>query len=169
MRALLLTITLLVACSSVTAQQHNEWQPYRSEADGFSIEMPGTPKVETRDLGQGASQKMFSIEIGAESYFASVIDLTAGKGPRNPDEAYFSVLMKAYTDGSTTTLRSSRMVKWAGYTAMEGIADAASGTHLINLTAVGDRVYLVVFAGAKGSENEPKAKRLRDSFKVLGN
>jgi hypothetical protein len=34
---------------------------------------------------------------------------------------------------------------------------------------VGDRIYLVVFAGAKGSENEAKAKHLRDSFALLGN
>src|SRR5215510_13349840 len=126
MRALLLITTLLFAFSAATAQQHSEWQLYRSEADGFSIEMPGTPKVETRDLGKGANQKMFSVEIGAESYFASVIQLVPGDGPKNPDESYFSVLMKAYTEGSTTTLRSSRMITWAGHTAMEGIADAAS-------------------------------------------
>ena len=169
MRVLLLITTLLFAFSLVSAQQHNEWEQFRSEADGFSIEMPGTPKVETRDLGKGASQKMYSVEIGQESYFASVIQLAPGDGPRNPDEAYFSILMKAYVEGSTTTLRSSRMTTWVGHSALEGVADAASGTHLIDITAAGDRVYLVVFAGAKGAENEPKAKHLRDSFKLLSN
>ena len=169
MRALLLVITLLLTFSAVSAQQHSERELYRSEADGFAIDMPGTPKVETRDLGNGATQKMFSIEIGQESYFASVIQLGPGNGPKNPDEAYFAVLMKAYIDGSTTTLRSSRITTWAGHAAMEGIADGASTTHLVDVTAVGDRIYLVVFAGAKNSENEPKAKRLRDSFKLLGN
>lgn len=169
MRVFLLVAILLFTFSAVSAQQHNEWQEYRSQADGFSIEMPGTPKVETRDLGKGATQKMFSVEIGAESYFASVIDLGPGNGPKNTDEAYFSVLMKAYADGSTTTLRSSRMTTWAGHAAMEGIADAAAGTHLIDITAAGDRIFLVVFAGAKNSENEPKARHLRDSFKLLGN
>jgi hypothetical protein len=171
MRILICLITILFAFSVAAAQEHGEskWQQFRSDADGFSIEMPGTPKVETRDLGKGATQKMFSVEIGEESYFASVIDLGKGNGPQNTDEAYFSVLMKAYVDGSTTTLRSSRMFTWAGHSSMEGIADAAAGTHLIDITAAGDRVYLVVFAGAKNSENEPKARRLRDSFKLLGN
>jgi hypothetical protein len=169
MRALLLLSSLLLAFSVVAAQQHSEWQEYRSDADGFSVEMPGTPKVKTEDLGKGATQKFISVESGGESYFASVVQLSPGNGPRNPDEAYFAVLMKAYVDGSTTTLRSSRMTTWAGHPAMEGISDDDSATHLIDITAVGDRIYLVVFAGAKGSENEPKAKHLRDSFKLLVN
>ena len=171
MRSFICLVTILLSVSVASAQAHSEssWREFRSDADGFSIEMPGTPKVETRDLGKGATQKMFSVEIGDESYFASVIDLGRGNGPQNPDEAYFSVLMKAYVEGSTTTLRSSRMSTWAGHTSMEGIADAASGTHLIDITTAGDRVYLVVFAGAKNSENGPKARHLRDSFKLLGN
>ena len=169
MRALLLLSSLLFAFSVVAARQHSEWQEYRSDADGFSIEMPGTPKVTTQDLGKGATQKMFSVEVGGETYFASVIQLAPGNGPRNPDENYFAMLMKAYVDGSGTTLRLTRMTTWAGHAAMEGISDTASATHLIDITAAGDRLYLVVFAGAKGSENEPKAKRLRDSFKLLVN
>ena len=169
MRSFLLLASLFFAFSVVAAQQHSEWQEFRSEADGFSIEMPSAPKITTRDLGSGASQKMFEVELGQETYLASVIQLPAGKGRQNPDEAYFDVLMKAYTDGSTTTLRSSRMTTWVGHTAKEGIADAASGTHVINITAVGDRIYLVVFAGTKGQENEPQATRMRDSFKLLAN
>ncbi len=129
--------------------------------------MPGTPKVETRELGDGQTQKFFTVELGAESYLASVIHLNPGHVPANPDEAYFTILLKAYTDGSETKLRSSHMTTWAGHAAMEGISDAAAGTHLIDITTAGDRVYLVVFAGAKGSENEPKAKHMRDSFKLL--
>ena len=169
MRALLLLATLLFAFSAVAAQQQSEWQQFRSEADGFSIEMPGTPKVTTRDLGKGATQKMFSVEVDGETYFASVVQLAPGDGPQNPGETFFSVLMKAYVDGSGTTLRSSHMTNWVGHTAMEGISDAPAGTHLIEITAAGDRVYLVVFAGPKDSENGPKARRLRDSFKLLGN
>src|ERR1041385_9559240 len=121
MRVLISLITILFAVSVVAAQEHSEWQLFRAEADGFSIEMPGTPKLEQRDLKNGGIQKMFSVEIGAESYFASVIDLGPGGGPPSPDEKYFSILMKAYTDGSTTKLRSSRMFTWAGHTSMEGI------------------------------------------------
>jgi hypothetical protein len=167
MRTFLLLASLLFAFSGVAAQQHNDWQEFRSEADGFSIEMPAAPKTTTRDLGNGGTQKMFQVDAGQETYLVSVIELAAGTVPRNPDEAYFTVLLKAYIDGSTTTLRSSRMTTWAGHTAIEGVSDIASTTHLINITAAGDRIYLAVYAGAKGQEAAPKATRMRDSFKLL--
>jgi hypothetical protein len=51
---------------------------------------------------------------------------------------------------------------------MEGISEDEATTHLIDITAAGDRVYLVVYAGAKGQEAAPKATHMRDSFKLLG-
>ena len=75
--------------------------------------------------------------------------------------------MKAYTDGSKTTLRSSRLLTWVGHSAIEGIADAEGGAHVIDIMTAGDRIYLVVYAGAKGQETAPKALHMRDSFKVL--
>ncbi len=167
MRALICLITILFAVSFAAAQEHSEWREFRSEADGFSIEMPSTPKSETRDLGEGQSQKFFTVEIGAESYLASMIQLNPGRVPASPDQAYFDILMKAYTDGSKTTLRSSRMFTWAGHAAMEGIADTEGATHVIDITTVGDRIYLVVYAGARGQETSPKATHMRSSFKLL--
>ncbi len=169
MRTLLLLASLLFAFSVVAAQQHTDWQEFRYEADGFSVEMPGSPKISTRDLGQGASQKFFTFEIGQETYMVSVIQLPAGSGTKNPDEDYFARLMKAYVEGSGTTLRSSRMTTWVGHPAMEGVSDAEAASHLIDMTAVGDRLYLIVFAGAKGQETAPKATHMRDAFKLLGN
>jgi hypothetical protein len=171
MRALICIITILLAVSmsSLAAQEHGSWREFRSDADGFSVELPGSPKVTSEDLGEGQTQRFFAVENGSETYMASVIQLKPGRVPATPDQAYFDVLMKAYTDGSNTKLRSSRMFMWAGRTAIEGISDSDAGTHLIDMTAVGNRIYLVVYAGAKGSENEPKAKRLRESFKLLVN
>src|ERR1043166_2889948 len=104
MRVLLSIITLLFAVSAVSAQEHSGWQLVRSDADGFAIEMPATPKSSSRDLGEGQTQKFFQLEIGAETFLASVIQLNPGRVPASPDQAYFDVLMKAYTDGSKTTL-----------------------------------------------------------------
>jgi hypothetical protein len=170
MRFLICLITILFAFSVAAAQAHSEsnWQQLRSEADGFSIELPGTPKTETRDLKEGQTQKFFTIEIGSETYLASVIQLNPGHVPANPDQAYFDVLLKAYTDGSKTTLRSSRMFTWAGHTALEGIAEGDETSHIIDITTAGDRIFLVVYAGAKGQETTPKATHMRDSFKLLG-
>ncbi|HEY6243873.1 MAG TPA: hypothetical protein VIX17_08005 [Pyrinomonadaceae bacterium] len=168
MRTLICLIAIWFAVSVSWAQDHSQWHEFRSEADGFSIEMPGTPKISSRDLSDGQTQNSFTLEIGSETYMASVVQLNPGRVPANPDQAYFENLMKAYTEGSKTTLRSSRMVTWAGRTAMEGIADAQSATHIIDLTTAGDRIYLVVYAGAKAEGLLPPAMRLRDSFKLLG-
>ena len=167
MRALLSAAILLLAFFVVAAQQHSEWQVFRSEADGFSIEMPDSPKITNRDLGSGASQKFFQVEVRQEAYLASVIQLPAGKGPASPDEAYFSKLLKAYCEGSGTKLRSSRMITWAGHNALEGIADSESAVHLIDMTAAGDRLDLVVSSVAKGQESGPRATHMRDSFQLL--
>jgi hypothetical protein len=170
MRSLICLVTILLSVSIAAAQAHSEsnWREFRSDADGFSIELPGTPKPESRDLGEGQTQKFFTIEIGSETYLASVIQLNPGRVPANPDQAYFDVLLKAYTDGSKTTLRSSRMFTWAGHAALEGIADGDGMSHVIDITTAGDRIYLVVYAGAKGQETTPKATHMRNSFKLLG-
>ncbi len=52
---------------------------------------------------------------------------------------------------------------------MEGIADAEGAVHLIDIATAGDRIYLIVYAGAKGQETTPKGTHLRDSFRLLGN
>jgi hypothetical protein len=79
MRNSLLLASLFFAFSVVAAQQHSEWQEFRSDADGFSIEMPAAPKITTRDLGNSATQKMFEVEIGQETYLASVIATAGGQ------------------------------------------------------------------------------------------
>src|SRR3954467_13100986 len=104
MRTLLLLATLLLFAVPVLAQEHSEWQTVRSEADGFSIEMPGTPKISTQDLGDGATQKNFLIEAGADTYLASIIHLGKGRGPVNPGQEYFAMLMKASALVTKTTL-----------------------------------------------------------------
>ncbi len=167
MRVLICLITILFAVSVAAAQEHGGWQTFRSEADGFSIELPGTPKITSSDLSEGQTQKFFTLEIGSETFLASVIQLKPGSVPANPDQAYLDTLLKAYAQGSKTTLRSSRMLTWAGRTAIEGIAEADGAAHVINITTSGDRIYLVVYAGTKGQETTPKALHMRDSFKLL--
>jgi hypothetical protein len=170
MRALICIITILfaVSMSSLAAQEHGSWREFRSDADGFSVELPGSPKVTSEDLGEGQTQRFFAVDNGSETYMASVIQLNPGRVPATPDQAYFDVLMKAYTDGSNTKLRSSRMFMWAGRTAIEGIADADSATHVIDMTTAGDRIYLIVYGGAKRQETTSQATHMRDSFKLLG-
>jgi hypothetical protein len=158
---------LLVLPNAATVAQ-TEWREFRSDSSGFSILLPDTPKVSARRIGTStATQTMFLIERGRNAYLVSVIQMQKGTGPKKPDSAYFQNLMKNYAEGSKTSLRSSSMITLAGQPAMEGITDAAEATHLVDLTAVGDRVYMVVYVGPKGQETGPEANRMRNSFKLL--
>jgi hypothetical protein len=158
---------LLVLQSAATAAQP-EWREFTSDSSGFSILLPDTPKVTSRRIGTStATQTMFLIERGSNAYLVSVIQMQKGTGPKKPDSAYFQNLMKNYAEGSKTSLRSSSMITLAGRPAMEAITDTANAAHLVDLTAAGDRVYLIVYVGPRGEETGSEAKRMRDSFKLL--
>ena len=161
-------VSLLLALQLMPARAQDQWREFRSDSDGFSIELPQTPTVSARRIGKSeATQTMFLIEQGRNAWLVSVIQLAKGAGPKKPDNAYFQGLLKNYADGSKTTARSSRMTTLAGQPALEAITEAPEAAHLVDLTAVGDRVYMLVYVGAKGQETGPDALRFRDSFKLI--
>src|SRR4051812_49334944 len=47
------------------AGAQDQWREFRSESDGFSVQLPQTPTVSARRIGKGeATQTMFLIERG---------------------------------------------------------------------------------------------------------
>jgi hypothetical protein len=166
MRAIGLALLALVLQLSPASAQ-DQWRTFRSDSDGFSVEMPRTPTITSRRIGKsGATQTMFLIEDGPIAYLVSVIQMAKGTGPKNPDSAYFQNLLKNYTEGSKTTLRTSRPATVAGKPGIDGISDVGQSAHLVQIAASGDRVYMLVYAGAKGQERGPEATRFRESFKI---
>lgn len=153
----------------VDAQAQSQWREFRSPQDGFSIEYPGTPKVTSRRIENSeAVQSDFLLDLGSVAYEVSVIQLPAGAGPKSPDEAYFTRLVNAYAQGSGSKVRSSKMITIAGHAGMEAMSDdGANLYHLTDITAVGDRIYVIVSAGPKGHQESDDAKRFRDSFKLI--
>jgi len=159
---------LLLGLQGAARAAQTDWREFTSDSGGFSILLPDTPKVTARRIGTStATQTMFLIERGPKAYLVSVVELEKGTGPKNPDSAYFQKLMKNYAEGSKTSLRSSRMITLVGRPAMEGITEAAQAAHVVDITAVGDRVYLVVYVSPRGEETGAEARRMRDSFKLL--
>ena len=167
MRAIF-AIALLTLTQIASATAQNQWREFRSESDGFSVSLPQTPVITSRRIGTGnATQTMFLIESGQVTYLVSMIQLEKDKGPKNPDNAYFVNLLKNYADGSKTTLRTSRPATVSGQRGIEGISDTGNSTHITQVTAQGDRIYMLVYVGAKGQESGPDATRFRQSFKLL--
>jgi hypothetical protein len=161
-------VLLILASHFVPASAQDQWQEFRSEAGGFSIMLPRTPTITSRQIGKTkATQTMFLIETGAFAYLVSYVQMEKGTGPKNPDQAYFQNLMKNYTDGAKTTLRTSKPATIAGKPGIDGISDAGNSAHQVQILATGDRVYMVIYVGPKGQENSADATRFRDSFRLL--
>jgi hypothetical protein len=164
----LTALVLFLGLWVLPAAAQDQWREMKSETDGFAVMMPATPTITARRIGtSAATQTMFLIDKGEIAYLVSVIQLEQGKGPKSPDSAYYQKLMKDYVTGSKTTLRSTRDASVSGRPGLEGISDSEGSTHLVDLVAVGDRIYMVVYVGAKGQENGPDATRYRESFKII--
>ena len=167
MRQFLLAFFALAFCHASAAAQ-DQWREFRSDADGFVISLPQEPKVTSRRIKDSkATQSMFLIEKGELTYLVSVVHMEKGTGPKNPDQKYFQNLMKNYTEGSGTTLRTSKAATIAGKPGIDGISDAGNSAHQVQVMATGDRVYMVIYVGPKGQENSADATRFRNSFKLL--
>jgi hypothetical protein len=159
---------LLLGLQFVPAPAQAQWREFRSEADGFTVMLPQEPRVSSRRIKDTtATQSMILIEKGEITYLVSVVHMVKGTGPKNPDQKYFQNLMKNYTEGSSTTLRSSKPATIAGKRGIDGISDSGNSAHQVQVMATGDRVYMVIYVGPKGHENSEDATRFRNSFKLI--
>jgi hypothetical protein len=159
---------LMLALQFVPASAQDQWREFRAEADGFVVSFPQDPTVTSRRIKDSkATQSMFLIEKGELAYLVSIVHMEKGTGPKNPDQKYFQNLMKNYTEGSKTTLRSSKPVTIAGKPGIDGTSDAGNSAHQVQIMASGDRVYMVIYVGPKGQENSADATRFRNSFKLI--
>ena len=159
---------LMLALQLVPVSAQDQWREFRADADGFVVSFPQDPTVTSRRIKDTkATQSMFLIEKGDLAYLVSVVHMEKGTGPKNPDQKYFQNLMKNYTEGSNTTLRTSKPATIAGKPGIDGISDAGNSAHQVQIMASGDRVYMVIYVGPKGQENSSDATRFRNSFKLL--
>ena len=159
---------LMLALQLAPASAQDQWREFRADADGFVVSLPQEPTVTSRRIKDTkATQSMFLIEKGDLAYLVSVVHMEKGTGPKNPDLKYFQNLMKNYTEGSSTTLRTSKSATIAGKPGIDGISDAGNSAHQVQIMASGDRVYMVIYVGPKGQENSADATRFRNSFKLL--
>jgi len=157
-----------LALQFAPASAQDSWREFRADADGFVVSLPQEPTVTSRRIKDTkATQSMFLIEKGDLAYLVSVVHMEKGTGPKNPDLKYFQNLMKNYTEGSSTTLRTSKSATIAGKPGIDGISDAGNSAHQVQIMASGDRVYMVIYVGPKGQENSADATRFRNSFKLL--
>jgi len=159
---------ILLGLQAAPGLAQNQWREFRSDSDGFTIQLPDEPKVSSRRIkNTTATQSMFEINKGEVAYLVSVVHMVKGTGPKNPDQKFFQNLIKNYADGSKTTLRTSKAATVAGKPGIDAISDAGNSAHQVLVMATGDRVYMAIYVGPKGQENNADATRFRNSFRLI--
>jgi V8-like Glu-specific endopeptidase len=150
---------------------------YNSSEGGFSIAMPGQPKLESRPVpllnGQSAPLKLASVDKGNLAYFAGHIDYPAGL--INPDSNPQEVLSNAI-QGATQQLGGGTGLTQRE-TSVNGIpcrAFSTSGTidnQAVRMEGVfcfeNNRLYEVLILGQQNNEFPGLAKQFLSSFKIL--
>jgi hypothetical protein len=148
-----------------------QWTEFKSEAQGFAADFPGTPKTTSAPVeGQNPLlQHDFQVSVGDDKVYTVVVfEYPAGKAPR-PDTDYYVKLVNAYAKGSETRLRKRGAATIADRDGFEAIADDGKNklTHLVDIVPAGDRIYMIVSAVPRGRGTSDDAERFRDSFRLL--
>src|SRR5258708_3158330 len=156
------TAALLMAVLSVNVIANDEWTEVKRPELGFVTMFPQAPKVSEQTMKEGSgayTQHMFSLDQGGRGYLIAVFEYQPGVVPSKPDDTYFSKLLNAYLDGSHSRLREKHPKTIAGHLGVEAIADDVQETasHLLDLIAVGARLYLLVFIAPKGHQTYTSA------------
>lgn len=166
--ALFLTLGLgLSPCSAET------WQAVKTDGLGFSIEMPGDPKVEEQDvdLDDGAKAKMRTIQILSVD---TIYDVTVADYPKGTvqsigdDKVLDNARDGALSESGETLVRETR-IEFAGRPARELLITMPMGMSLRSrIFVVGDRLFNVGAITKKGNETSANIEKYFASFKLDG-
>ncbi len=158
----LLALALLCGCT-------RGWQKARSDDGGYTVDFPGRPKQEARELetrGGTATLHLLTLDHGARAYFAGYYDI--------PGEAAIDVnaVLDADRDdrikSSSFVLVSETPFQAAGQSGRDLVADHPSGKQIRSRNfVVGRRVYMLVVTGTKDADTEEAARRFVASFSML--
>lgn len=173
--AAMMAVMVVVAAGGGPADAGPAWRQVRSAEDGFAAAFPGTARFESHPVAglPGAVQHDWTLNPSkTENYRLSVTAYPPGTLPEAPDFAFYQRLVTAYAHGTRTRLRNRYAKTISGHPGMEAIFDDdATGNglhHLLDIVAVGDRLYMVISAGPDGHAASAGAARFRDSFRLTG-
>ena len=165
-------IMLFFVFLSAHATGLKDWTEYESPEHGFAASFPQTPHSTQKTTGQGSknyTRYTYEVERGDQAYIVNVFEYAPGVLPEQPDEAFFTTLVNTYSAAGNSVVREQHPHAIAGHWGMEAVADDVDGTvsHLMDVAVVGNRLYLVISAGPRGSDVSDEAIHFRDSFRLL--
>ena len=106
-------------CGAVASAQTEggrtlNWRDFKSADGGFSVQFPGTPKVDKSDLHLGPvtlTRHIHSLEIGNMSFDVEYTDLSPGSDPDASMEGGVSGLIRSMTAHGATVLTNETVTR----------------------------------------------------------
>jgi hypothetical protein len=150
----------------------DQWKEYSPEGTGFTVLMPGTPKVEQQSQPTDVGPIMMYIHMVERDNAAFLVMYSDF-----PAEMVKAVDADTLLDGGVNgaaqggKLISQKKIEIDGHKGREFVAEKAEGTLQLTLKArtylVGNRLYQAITSAVKGSEPWADIDKFLDSFKLL--
>ena len=165
-------VMVSVAVASYDKQLPYRWETYKAPNGAFSIDLPGTPNVESKQAPaeDGTLVTITLVSVQPTNHLAYTCAYTDREGMR--DKSPKEVLELA-RDGSLTKLQGSlisqKQITSQGYPGLEWQA-RARGNSMVDARffAVGNRLYMIMAVATDEHDREPKTnQRIFDSFRIL--
>lgn len=155
--------------TALASQAGIQWKPYRSEAEGYTIQMPGDPKEQPRPKPDDPHFVMCNISP-REVYGVACYKTSAEGVARVGVVKFLRIIRDGVLAGtSSLSLRSEKEITLDGHPGLEFIADnsADNSVHLINVYVVGNRFYQLMAFVSRGSENSTSVLKFFYTFRLI--
>jgi hypothetical protein len=165
--ATLLLASLLWLAGPAAAQSPTAWSDYRPLGGGFSVALPGTPKLQSQTVQTAAGPTVINmslVERGDTAFVAMYNDFPAASVAGKPVEG----LLDAGRDGQAEgkKLLAERRIILSGRPARELVMEGANYIFVSRIVMAGPRLIQIIYAGPRGSEASPDTRRFMDSLKL---
>jgi hypothetical protein len=166
------TVTTLLAflfwlAGPAAAQAPAAWTDYRPLGGGFSVALPGTPKLQSQTVQTAAGPTVINmslVERGDAAYVAMYNDFPAASiSGKNVDG-----LLDAGRDGQSEgkKLLAERRITLSGRPARELLMEGSNYIFVSRIVMAGPRLIQIIYAGPRGTEASPDTRRFIDSLKL---
>lgn len=159
------SVAVLSAGNRAAAQN---WIMYAPSGVGYSIELPGQPKVSVNDVGTDAGTAKLTqaiFESGDTAYVASHIDYAPSIIASRSIDGHLDAARDGQVKGGR--LVSEDRIVVSGHRARHVVIAKQRYVVVVRSTLVGRRLFQIVYVGRPGTETGPGAQRFLNSFKIV--
>jgi hypothetical protein len=165
-------VLVSVAAANYDKLLPHSWKTYTPPNGAFSIDLPGTPDVETKraptEDGSLVTINLVSVQPTNHLAYTCAYTDREGTSDKSPKQ-----ILESARDGSLTKLQGSlisqKQITSQGYPGIEWQA-RAHGNAVVDARffAVGSRLYMIMAVATDEHDREPKTtQRVFDSFRIL--